>query len=139
MKPNICDCGHPPTNTENSCASGYAVDTRTNKTMCYDCASADERDTLIKEGNNKTVPLYLIMCVGSKICPEKITDWSGRLEFPVFSYKYGKHNIWGYTRVDVYIHGPDGYVWWGWTLCGNMRVSELIHVRRTKERSRRWE
>lgn len=55
-----------------------------------------------------------------------LTDWAGRLSFPVTSISKGRHNMAG-TRYDVTFTGPDGKPWRGTQYGEN---TQICHCRR---------
>lgn len=123
MTTEILDCGHPPSEHE-SYTTGYGV--MDGKRYCYDCCATQERETMIQHGKTD---LYLVHRPDNMT--SEITDWPGRLRFPVVGkVRRGWHNMAG-RRYDADFVGPDGFVWHG-TQYGN--DTQIIHCKRTKKR-----
>jgi hypothetical protein len=109
------DCGHKPSDT-----TGYGTDNN-GKTWCYECIAEKDRDAMIRDGNSRSLPLYL--------SGDKITNWPGSLKFEARGIRKGRHNI-ARTQTRAYFNGPDGHVWTG--VCVG-EWTEVFHARRTKE------
>lgn len=135
MADKILDCGHKPS-PHKSFTTGYGYD-REGKTHCYDCCAANERQNMLDTGR---ATLYLVK--ESEVTESEaaklgtlhharwaVTDWPGKLRFPVYhAPRKGAHNM-ARTRYDVWFTGPDGKRWHGvqygeWT--------QLCHCRRLK-------
>jgi len=110
------ECGHilPPTN--GGVGTGYGVDPVTGERRCYDCCA--ERGIEIMRRTGRAV-LYLD--------GDCLTDWPGRLRFPLLRRTKGAHNMAG-TREDVWFT-LDGHEWHG-TQYG--RWSTVAHCKRTR-------
>ena len=116
--------------------TGYASRRDSDDRVCLDCCAREEiawmrsqgKTTLYLSGpaenNRRSAPGTLRTGDGWKVI-----NWPGTLEFKPTYVKSGSHNIAG-RRLDVWINGPDGFVWHG--VCYGYD-SELCHLRRTKE------
>ena len=132
MKPAIktkCDCGH--TVKSEGITSGYAT-TRDGEKLCFACCAVNDKETMIKEGHSRGLPLYIAVSeiMGAVIRKKKyeVTNWPGTLRFDVRVYSFGGHNMCG-KRLDVWFNGPDGYEWHGTNYGGN---TDIVHCKRTK-------
>jgi len=126
----LLDCGHPPTTTEGP-GTGYGSwlneETGEREKHCYACCAETERNWMLVKG--KTI-LYLTQ---NDDGAWEVTDWPGKLRFPVIAHWKGKHN-WAGVRYDVWFNGPDeygGYTarWWGVQYGDN---TQLCHCKRTR-------
>lgn len=98
---------------------------------CYSCCAAWERVQMQETGQAR---LYLtrkqiMTSEGLRPGGWEVTDWPGRLRFPVQYVTQGKHNIAG-TRIDIRFIGPQGYMWHGTQYGEN---TQLVHCKRTKK------
>lgn len=119
----LCDCGHAPSVKPNagSGGTGYGVWTD-GLTYCYDCCAKNERQAMIDTGK---ATLYHVKRDDGKWA---VTDWPGRLSFPVLGQKKSWHNI-GRKRVDLWFVGPDDHIWHGYQI-GDW--NQIAHCKRTK-------
>ncbi len=117
----VLECGHTPS-PHVIASTGYGVDPVTGARSCYDCCSAKERESLIREGKGV---LYLVASK-TRLGGYEVTDWPGTLRFPVTARWQGRHNI---ARTVDYVRfkGPDGKDWSGRQYGDN---SQICHVRR---------
>jgi len=116
---NILDCGHAPTPNA-GIGTGYAT-TQHEKTLCYDCAAAAQRDKMESDGK---ISLYLTM---NKNGDNEITDWTGRLKFRTRLVRKGRHNF-ARVRYDVWFT-VGGQPWWGVQYGDD---HQIIHCKRIK-------
>lgn len=117
MEKITCDCGHESEPTQYT--GGYGLD-RDGKTHCYQCCADIERASMVESGK---ATLYLVEEDGKSF----VTDFGGKLSFPVRYRKTGRHNFAG-NRYDVWFGGPGGQ-WHGVTY-GDM--TQICHCKRTK-------
>lgn len=116
----LCDCGHMSDPSDYS--TGYGIDSETHLKYCYACCAERERAAMIQHG---TATLYVIEEDG---IPVRVTDWPGKLVFPVRGYRKGRHNI-ARIMVSVWFKGPDGFLWYGRQVGDN---NQCANFRRTK-------
>lgn len=90
--------------------------------ICYDCCAELDRESMIKHGDSKRLPLYLDN--------SKVTNWPGTLAFRIRAVKKGRHNLAG-VRYDVWFYGPDGHIWYG---VQYGESNNILHSKRTNER-----
>lgn len=103
MKPEILDCGHPPS-ADAGCGTGYGVDDN-GRRFCYACC-ADRDRTAMLEGRDPG--LYLTGGTDGK--PVEVTNWPGSLRFPVQSIRPTRIGFCHDGRI-AYFRGPDGARW----------------------------
>ncbi len=101
---------------------GYGV-AEDGRVICYVCGAQETRARMADPTSDGREILYLVRDGPDWI----VTDWPGKLRFPVGVSKTGRHNMAG-SRIDVWFHGPDGRTWWGVQYGENTQV---IHCRRT--------
>lgn len=135
----ICDCGHPPSE-HGAHTTGYGIDAQ-GKTSCYQCCADKERASMIATGR---ATLYLVrdeardtnggngFPLGSPVKAHKITDWPGKLAFPVLGHVSVKRRGGGFgaQRTDAYFIGPDMFIWHA----VNRGDMDIARCRRTKQR-----
>lgn len=104
---------------------------------CYECCAMRERESMKREG---TATLYLHSearptgfgpDARSTYVPLNVTDWPGKLRFPVRSYSKSTFRGFGWRpipRVDVWFIGPDGATWHGI----NKGDNDILRCKRTK-------
>lgn len=110
------DCGHLASKPH-----GYGKDPD-GHTTCYDCCAQQGRDQMKHDGHSRGLPLYWT--------GDEVTDWPGRLRFPLFpARRKSRHNIGG-TRTDFWFRGPDGHIWHGYHI-GHQ--TQIAHCRRTQQ------
>jgi len=97
------------------CTTGYGTGPD-GKRRCFDCCAKWEADQMRDAG---TAALYLVDDTNGR--PDKLTDWPGRLVFPVRWFGIGNHNFGG-RRVDVRFTGPAGKAWHGRMVGTNTQV-----------------
>jgi len=120
-----CDeCKINKTHPSDSCTTGYGVRDDGSK-ICFDCCGIRDKQIMIKAGNSKTLPLYLVV----KEAQWWVTNWPNTLSFQVHHLRKGKHNIAG-TRYDVWFQGPDNKTWHG-TQYGDW--TQIVHCKRIKK------
>lgn len=115
-KQTLCDCGHVAIG--DGITTGYGQNQGGQK-FCFDCCAKQETAAMIATGR---ACLYLVNDKGRDL----VTDWPGKLRFPVEHMKTGRHNIAG-KRFDVWFTGPQGQHWHG-TAYGEQ--TQLCHCRR---------
>jgi hypothetical protein len=150
MNQKLCaDCGKVIVNA--GIGTGYALISKTQQVVCYECCGVHDRQTMIDTGHSRNLPLYLGL---KKDAPERprvtirqwgrtlhnvrplvasdweVTNWPGTLRIPVSGISRGEHNIAG-SRIDVWFNGPDGHVWHGVQLGESTQV---VHCKRTRVR-----
>lgn len=136
----VLDCGHAPS-PHLPITTGYATDSDTGATYCYECAAARDRDAMIVSGratlylvNDGTRPAreYRIPREPQTMARygERITNWADRLSFPVTRLQMSRHNIAG-RRYDAWFTGPDGFTWYAVTYGDN---TQIAHCRRVTSR-----
>lgn len=113
-------CGHLPSDHAKF-TNGCGID-KEDKTHCYDCCAANERQSMIESGR---ATLFLTKDDGKWFA----SDWPGHLKFKVAYRKSSRHN-WARTRMDVWFMGPDSHWWWG---VSYGEYTQLLHCKRTKE------
>lgn len=111
----VLDCGHTPS-PHGNITTGYGT-TRDGRRECYDCCAARERAAMIATGR---ATLYLT--------GDAVTDWPGKLRFPVGHVRKGRHNM-ARVRYDFRFSGPDGATWSGVQYGDN---TQIAHCRRVK-------
>lgn len=87
--------------------------------FCYQCCADDEKARMIETGR---AVLYLTKDGNAW----RVSDWSGKLSFPVRTISKGAHNM-ARTRYDVAFTGPDGKPWRGTQYGEN---TQICHCRR---------
>lgn len=126
--PRLLDCGHPPSG-QDKFVLGYGVGPD-RKTFCHACCAEHDKNAMVREGR---ATLYLVRNHAVRDNHDsgyyEVVNWPGSLKFPVYYYSVGAHNISG-ERVDVWFHGPDGFVWHG-RQYGHM--SDVCRCTRTKK------
>jgi len=93
----------------------------------YKCDGWEARNDEVKMqkfGHSKHLPLYLNKNKNSW----EVSNWQGTLQFPVSSYREGKHNIAG-RRVDIWFKDRIGNLWLGVNY-GNW--TQVVHCKRLK-------
>lgn len=124
------DCGHEPSEVENTgIFTGYGQDSN-GKKHCYACIAEMDRKTMIETGHSRNLPLYWGKQADGQWW---VANWPGSLKFKPLRIHEGKHNIGG-TRDDVWFDGPDGHVWHGVQIG---QWNQILHAKRTKELSRK--
>ncbi len=114
---DILDCGHGPSE-HSSFTTGYGV-APNGKKHCYDCCATRESARMIETGRGT-----LYHTGGA------LTDWPGKLRFPVSYVSRGRHNMARY-RYDGRFIGPDGAMW-SFTRYGDN--TQIAHCRRLKSK-----
>ena len=92
---------------------------------CYKCCAATEVENMIETGRSS---LYLIKNMDGSW---DILDWGGELSFDVLHIREIRHNMVRDRCYWVSFVGPDGFIWSGRNLTG-----QILNVRRTKKRAR---
>jgi hypothetical protein len=105
------------------CTSGYGI-SPDGKRYCFDCCAVRDRETMERDGNSKSLPLYLVERNGR---PDHVGNWPGTLTYAVRTFRRGRHNIAG-TRIDVWFAGPGGE--WHGTQYGEW--TQIVHCKRVK-------
>lgn len=123
-------CGDVRTPDPDCIGAGYGKNDKGEKT-CYRCCGKRDRETMIKDGHSKRLPLYYVTerTEDGHHTPGYVANWPGTLSFGIRYRKTGRHNIAG-TRTDVWFNGPDGHVWHGTQYREN---TDVCHAKRTKE------
>lgn len=110
-------CGNPFVST--GIGTGYGVDPKTNKKICYKCCGDNDANML---KNSK---------IGDKFCfywsKGKISNWPGTLVIEPTYVRVNRHN-WGLRRTDVWFTF-EGQNFWGYNIGDN---SEILHIKRIK-------
>lgn len=127
--------------------TGYGIDNRTGRAVCYRCCGARDRATMksngratlylcrkpdaptaLARGETKVSPIPGVAHWRLQPLPQdwKVTNWPSSLELPVWRIRRSRHN-WGRERFDVWFIF-EGYVWHG----VNAGDSQLLHARRTR-------
>ena len=105
--------------TTGKSTGNYGISHTTGLAYCPSCCAQHELATMLKTGKG---------CLYD--CETKLTDWAGKLVFPVLADSYGDHN-WAGSRHDVWFKVPsDPFVWHG--VCYGQNTM-LCHVSRTKQ------
>lgn len=116
--PQMLDCGHMSTPTENT--PGYGQDPQ-GKKICFDCCANGDKEYMRKHGK---IMLYLTRKDGRYT----VSNWPGTLSFYVREYSKSRHNM-GRERVDVWFVF-EGYIWHGYQI-GD--YNEVCHCQKTKK------
>lgn len=119
---DILDCGHNPSK-HGAFTTGYSTDLE-GKRHCYDCCAKNGRESMVRDGHSRGLPLYWS---GG----DEVTDWPGHLRFKLYPWRRVSRHNWGLLRTDFWFNGPDGFVWHGFQIGEN---TQIAHCRRTKER-----
>lgn len=115
----ILDCGHKPSKHD-VITTGYGE--MNGEKYCYSCIADMDRESMVKTGNSKNLPLY--------DCNDHVGNWPNSLSFKVNYRSSSRHNIAG-KAFHVWFNGPDGFVWHG-VRYGAM--TQIVHCKRTKTR-----
>lgn len=122
-----CDCGECKPIQTRSAGTGYAVDTTTDKLICYACAG--KRDAVAMERDGKAV-LYLSHNHTGKnpSAPYTVGNWCGTLSFPVYGVRSSFHNFAGRDGRRDFWFTAFGREWHG----VNIGDSQIARVRALK-------
>jgi hypothetical protein len=119
-----CDvCNQDKTHPDDRCSTGYAVN-KADEKVCFACAAVLDKQSMIENGNDNGVPLYLTKDEKGW----KVGNWPGSLTFRCGVPIKKRHNI-ARTRYDVWFTGPDGKDWHGAQYGEN---TQIVHCKRNK-------
>ena len=132
------DCGHTINTDEHKVTTGYGIEPKTNRKICYQCCADNDREYML---NNDKICLYLVRNGKWNYSIENvkfnstwnITNWPNSLSFPVIWYTKGKHNI-AKVRYDAWFVGPNNHIWW----CVQYgEDTQIVHCKKTKQKVNR--